>query len=312
MEKKYKGPTGILGFPIAPFTNNGQVDEQALESNVDFLVKEGLGAIFINAGSSEFQSLSTEEYELMLDVTLATTNGKVPVYTGVGGNISAAVKLAELSEAKGAEGYLIMPPYLIHGEQEGLYHYYKTIIESTNLKALLYQRDNAIFTTDTLKKLADFEQVVGFKDGHGDMELNIEISHALRNRLRLMNGMPFAEVTMPSYYSIGFETYSSALSNYLPHISRMFFEALKNQEEDRVSELYQDVILPINQIRKLKKGYAVSLIKAGMEIVGLPVGEVVRAPLVPVEREHYQQLENVINRAFQRYPLADMSEVKKS
>ncbi|MCI4060113.1 dihydrodipicolinate synthase family protein, partial [Bacillus cereus] len=91
-----------------------------------------------------------------------------------------------------------------------------------------------------------------------------------------------AEVTMPAYLPIGFHSYSSAISNYIPHISRMFYDALKNGDDELVKELYQHVILPINDIRKQRKGYAVSLIKAGMEIMGLNVRNTARPPVGPV------------------------------
>lgn len=203
---------------------------------------------------------------------------------------------------KGADGYLILPPYLVHGEQEGLYQYAKTIMESTDLNAILYQRDNAVLSVEQIKRLTECEQLVGVKDGVGNMDLNINLVYTLGDRLGWLNGMPMAEVTMPAYLPIGFHSYSSAISNYIPHISRMFYDALKNGDGELVKELYQHVILPINDIRKQRKGYAVSLIKAGMEIMGLNVRNTARPPVGPVEKEHYQQLEAILKQAVDRFP----------
>ena len=297
-----KAPTGILGFPVAPLNSQGKLDEKALETNIKFLLDEGLEAIFIACGSGEFQSLNTKEYTAMLEVAISVVNGKVPVYTGVGGNLSTALEWARISEEKEADGYLILPPYLIEGEQEGLYNYLKAIIEHTSLNAIVYQRDNAILQLPTLEKLTELNQLVGLKDGHGNMELNIELTQSLGKRLSWLNGMPMAEVTMPVYAPIGFNSYSSAISNYIPHISRMFYNALLSHDHELLSELYQNVILPINDIRKQKKGYAVSLIKAGMEIIGLPVTDTVRPPIVSVDKEHYTQLERILTQAFDQYP----------
>ncbi|MDI5788912.1 dihydrodipicolinate synthase family protein [Bacillus licheniformis] len=126
-------------------------------------------------------------------------------------------------------------------------------------------------TLEQIQRLTDLEQLVGLKDGIGDMALNISLSYTIGDRLGWLNGMPMAEVTMPAYAPIGFTSYSSAISNYIPHISRMFYEALLNGNDRLVKEIYEQVIIPINEIRKLRKGYAVSLIKAGMEIMGLHV-----------------------------------------
>lgn len=302
MTRTRKAPKDILGFPVAPMDQNGRLDEKALAKNIEFLIKNGVSSIFIACGSGEFQSLGKGEYQTMVEVAKSTANGKVPVYTGVGGNLSNAIEQVKLSEDLGADGYLILPPYLIEGEQEGLYQYYKSIVETSDLNAILYQRDNAILQLDTLQRLLDYPQIVGLKDGYGNMELNVELTQTIGNRLDWTNGMPFAEITMAAYYPLGFDTYSSAMSNYLPHISRTYFNALKNGNSELISRLYQDVLLPINRIRKSRKGYAVSLIKAGMEIVGLPVGNAVRPPLIPVEKEHHNRLEKIIQTALEKYP----------
>lgn len=301
-KQECKVPTGILGFPVAPMDANDKIDEKALETNIQFLIDEGLSSIFIGCGAGEFHALGRGEYEKKVEIALSVVKGKVPVYTGVGGNISHAVECAQVSEKLGADGYLILPPYLIEPEQEGLFEYLSTIVGSTGLNAVVYQRDNCVLTLETLKRLVEYPQVVGLKDGLGNMELNIELTQTLGDRLEFMNGMPMAEVTMPAYVNLGFKSYSSAISNYIPHISAMFYDALLNQNKALLHELYQEVILPINRIRRQRKGYAVSLIKAGMEIVGLPVGTKVRAPIVPVEKDHYQQLEQIIKVAFERFP----------
>jgi 5-dehydro-4-deoxyglucarate dehydratase len=303
MERKKRSfPQGIHGFPVSPFNTEGELDVDALKVNIEFLIDNGLQSIFIACGSSEFHAVSNEEYRVMLETAVSVAGGRVPVYSGVGGNITNALQLASISAQVGVDGYLILPPYLVEGEQEGLYNYFKTIAESTDLNAIIYQRDNAIFKLETVLKLVEIPQIIGLKDGYGNMELNIELTQTIRGRLEWFNGMPFAEVTMPIYYALGYRSYSSAMSNYLPHISRLFYHALQNNNQSLLSEIYQEVILPINRIRKQRKGYAVALIKAGMEIVGLPVGKAVRAPFTPVEAEHYAELEKIIQHAFEKYP----------
>ncbi|KKI89687.1 5-dehydro-4-deoxyglucarate dehydratase [Bacillus sp. SA1-12] len=297
-----KAPSGILGFPVAPFTVNNKLDEKLLAQNIQFLLNEGLEAIFVACAAGEYPSLSKEEYEAMVEVAVSVTNGKVPVYTGVGGNIQISLEFAEISAKRGADGYLILPPYLVSGEQSGLADYFKTIAESTELNAIVYQRDQVSLSLETLETLAEIPQVVGVKDGLGNMELNTLLTQTFKQRFGWLNGMPLAEVTMPAYVPLGFNSYSSAISNYIPHISRMFYDAVLNHDQETVDDLYQHVILPINSIRKKRNGYAVSLIKAGMEIMGIPVGQTVRKPIKPVEKEHYAELEVILKQAMDRYP----------
>ncbi|WP_184404165.1 5-dehydro-4-deoxyglucarate dehydratase [Geomicrobium halophilum] len=295
-------PTGISGFPVTPLNENGTIDEKALIANIEFLLAEGLESIFIACGAGEFHNLSTEEFESMVKLAKSVVHEKVPLYTGVGGNITEAVKKAQVSEKHGADGYLILPPYLIDGEQEGIYEYYKAVITSTDLNSILYQRANAVLKADTLERLLNFPQVVGVKDGIGNMELNVELTQRFGSRVGWLNGMPLAEVTMPAYAPLGFNCYSSAISNYIPHISRKFYQALQDGDQQTVNEIYDTVILPINRIRNKRKGYAVALIKAGMEIVGLPVTNTVRPPVTPVEQDHYEELKKVLKKALDKYP----------
>ncbi|MFC4557823.1 5-dehydro-4-deoxyglucarate dehydratase [Virgibacillus kekensis] len=296
-----KAPSGISGFPVTPLNENGTIDENALARNIEFLLEEGLESIFVACGAGEFHNLSKDEFESVVEIGASVVNGRVPFYTGVGGNLSEAIEKAKVSEKHGADGYLILPPYLIDGEQEGIYEYYKAIIKSTDLNAILYQRGNAVVSKETLEKLVEFPQVVALKDGYGNMELNIEFTQTFGDRLGWLNGMPMAEVTMPAYLPLGFNCYSSAISNYIPHISRKFYDALLADDKQTVNEIYEDVILPINRIRKKRKGYAVALIKAGMEIVGLPVKTTVRPPVVPVEKEHYEELKEILENALEKY-----------
>ncbi|WP_100406921.1 5-dehydro-4-deoxyglucarate dehydratase [Bacillus solitudinis] len=299
-----KSPTGILGFPTAPFKENGVLDENALAANIQFLVDEGLSSIFIACGSGEFHAINKSEYQVMVETAVKVVNGKVPIYTGVGGNITTAIELVKLSKDLGADGYLILPPYLIVGEQKGLYNYYKAVIETSELNAIIYQRDNAIFSLETVQRLVDnFPQIVGLKDGYGNMELALEFTQTLGDRIEFLNGMPFAEITMPAYANIGFNSYSSAMSNYIPHISRIYYDALLGGNKELVRQIYVDVMLPLNRIRQARKGYAVSLIKAGMEIMGMDVRGTVRPPVIELEKAHYHQLEAVIKNTLEKYPI---------
>ncbi|MFP3390563.1 5-dehydro-4-deoxyglucarate dehydratase [Brevibacillus sp. SIMBA_040] len=302
MNQQRTSPTGILGFPVAPMDKDRKLDVKGLESNIRFLMDEGLSSIFVACGAGEFHALSNEEYREMVEVAVATTKGKVPLYTGVGGNISHALEQTRISEELGAEGYLILPPYLIDPSPEGLYDYLRLVIESSSLNAIVYHRDNCRLDLEVLEQLIELPQLVGFKDGVGDIELNNELTYSIGERLEWINGMPLAEVTMASYVNLGFRSYSSAISNYIPHISKLFYDALLNQKKELLHDVYQEVILPIHRIRRQKKGYAVSLIKAGMEIVGLPVGTSVRPPVTSVDPEHYRQLERIINVAFEKFP----------
>lgn len=305
-------PIGILGFPVAPLKEDGQLDFNGLEANIDFLLNNGVQSVFVACGAGELHAVTQEEYKEMVETAIKVVGGRVQVYTGVGGNIQHALEQVKISTDAGADGYLILPPYLIDPSQDGLVNYLKAIIESSDLNAIVYQRDKCILTKESLLELCELPQLVGFKDGVGDMEYNTEAVQLIGDRLEWINGMPLAEVTMASYYNLGFRTYSSAISNYIPHISAKYFEALKEGDGKTMHDLLEEVILPIHSIRKRKAGYAVSLIKAGMNIVGLPVSTTVRPPIAPVEQSHYDELKEILTAALEKYPAPATEQVEVS
>ncbi len=84
MSKPANQIKGILGFPVAPFKDNDQLDVQALAANITFLIDGGLDAIYVSAGAGEFQSLTRSEYEAIVEIAVSLSRGKVPVYTASG------------------------------------------------------------------------------------------------------------------------------------------------------------------------------------------------------------------------------------
>src|SRR5207302_736150 len=102
----------------------------------------------------------------------------------------------------------------------------RDIAESASLSVILYHRDNALYSPETVARLARFQNVIGFKDGHGNLEQFGRIVLELGDRLVYMNGMPTAEMTFPAFYALGCRGYSSALSNFAPHVTLRFYDAV--------------------------------------------------------------------------------------
>jgi 5-dehydro-4-deoxyglucarate dehydratase len=120
-----------------------------------------------------------------------------------------------------------------------------------------------------------------------------------------MNGMPTAEMTFPSFYALGCRGYSSALSNFAPHVTLRFHQAVLSGDTGTQREILTGVIEPICRVRDLRKGYAVAYVKAAVNILGLlgPEGAgPVRPPLVDLDADHRAALERVLQQIRERYP----------
>jgi 5-dehydro-4-deoxyglucarate dehydratase len=191
-----------------------------------------------------------------------------------------------------------MPPYLVKGSQAGLIEHYRQVAAATDLEVIVYQRDNVVFTSDTVAELADLPGIAGFKDGRGDLDLMRRIVGTVRRRhgdagLLYFNGMPTAEMSAQAYRAVGVPGYSSAVFCFAPDLALAFFDAYRVGDDATVNRLLDGFWLPYVQLRQQGPEYAVSLVKAGVRLDGVDVG-LVRPPLSEPRPEHIQQLADLI------------------
>lgn len=288
---------GVLFFPVTPFTPTGAVAQDVLAEHVGRGVDAGPGAVFVACGTGEFHALEPREFERVVRVAVDATAGRVPVLAGTGGAVALAEQFAFAAHRAGADGLLLLPPYLVNCPPAGLLRYVRTVAEATPLPMIVYQRNNSVFTPESAVDVATLPTVVGFKDGLGDLDLLQRIVLAVREAVhkpfQFFNGLPTAEMTALAYRSIGVELYSSAVFCFAPEVSLAFYRALVGGDTDTVRLLLTRFYRPLVQLRDTVPGYAVSLVKAGVRLRGLDVGGV-RAPLVDPSAEHVARLKRIL------------------
>ena len=285
---------GLLSFPVTAFTPENEIDIRRYREHVQFMVDAKPGALFACGGTGEFFSLDLNEYKLLVRAAVEQSGGKVPIVAGVGYGTRMACELAQAAEEAGADGIMVMPPYLLLAEQEGLYRHYHVIASTTRLGVILYQRDNAIFQPATVSRLAEIPNVVGFKDGYGDMERLIRIRTAVGDKLLFLNGMPTAELSAQAFYGAGCRTYSSAVFNFVPRIARAFFTAIEAGNEAACQRLLDGFYVPFAELRDRVRGFAVALIKGGLLVTGRGCGGV-RPPLIDPTPQQLEELRAIID-----------------
>lgn len=236
-----------------------------------------------------------EEYRALVKAAVAEAAGRVPVIAGAGYGVKIAIQFVQAAEEAGADGVLVLPPYLLQSEQEGLFAHYLAVAQATRLGVIVYQRDNAIFSPSTARRLTEIPNLIGFKDGHGDMERLTRIRLAVGDRFAFMNGMPTAELSALAFFGLGISSYSSAVFNFVPEISHAFFRALNASDMKGVGHLVETFYRPLAELREKKKGYAIALIKAGVNILKKPVGKV-RPPLVYPSPAEEAELKTIIEK----------------
>jgi 5-dehydro-4-deoxyglucarate dehydratase len=271
---------GLLSFPLTPFTSEGGVNEEVLREHVSRLVDTGATGRFAAGGTGEFFSLSATEYEEVTRICVDEVAGRVPVLGGLGYGVGQALEFAERGVRAGVDGFLVLPPYLIAASQEGLEAHYRGLSERIPRGLIIYQRDNARFEVETVKRLAAIENVIGFKDGVGQTEqIALLVQDLDLDEFLVLNGMPTAELHARNFAAHGVTTYSSALLDFVPEVAVRFNRALLEDDVEALDHLRREFIVPFSRMRARAPGYAVALVKAGARLRGLPVGGV-RAPLV--------------------------------
>ncbi|MEU0373883.1 5-dehydro-4-deoxyglucarate dehydratase [Streptomyces sp. NPDC006283] len=289
---------GPLFFPVTAYGPDGDLDLEAFRAHVTRGVDAGAAAVFACCGTGEFHALTPEEFRDCVAAAVEVTSGRVPVLAGTGYGTALAAQYARIAEEAGADGLLALPPYLVVADQTGLVRHYTHLAAATSLDVIVYQRDNAVFTPETVVELARVEKIIGLKDGLGDLDLMQRIVSAVRREVPerdflYFNGLPTAELTALAYRGIGIILYSSAVFAFAPDIALAFHRALTTGDDKTVGRLLDGFFVPLVELRNEGRGYAVSLVKAGVRLEGLDVGEV-RPPLTEPADRHTEELAALI------------------
>jgi 5-dehydro-4-deoxyglucarate dehydratase len=285
---------GLLSFPVTHFDQTGEFDEVPYRKHISWMLESGPAALFAAGGTGEFFSLTLSDFSRVVGAAVSEAEGKVPVLAGCGYGTRTAIQFARAAEEAGADGLLLFPPYLVNADQAGIVAHAEAVCASTRLGVIFYNRDNAILNESGLEQLCDrCPNLMGFKDGHGDIELMTRIRARLGDRLVYIGGLPTAETFALPYLEIGVTTYSSAIFNFLPRFALQFYGAVRRRDRASVFSMLREFVLPYIAIRGRRKGYAVSIVKAGMKAIGRSAGPV-RPPLVDLGPAELDELKTLI------------------
>jgi 5-dehydro-4-deoxyglucarate dehydratase len=285
---------GLLAFPVTHFTASGEFNEAPYCAHIEDLLKYDPAGLFAAGGTGEFFSLTLAEFGRVISAAVDATGRTAPVIAGAGYGTEMAIEFARSAQAAGADGLLVLPHYLLQVEQEGLYRHIASICRSVDIGVVVYNRDNCIFSVQTLERLVEAcPNLIGFKDGAGNIEHLVAVRQRLGDRVVYVGGMPTAEIFAVPYKGIGFHTYSSAVFNFLPGMARRFFDAVRTDDRKTTDNLLRDFFLPYLALRNRRRGYAVSIVKAGMRLTGRAAGPV-RPPLTDLSESEEAELSVLI------------------
>jgi len=288
--------SGLLSFPVTDFDEHGDFSPDAYAQRLDWLAPYGASALFAAGGTGELFSLEPGEYGEVVRVAVETCRGRVPIIAGAGGGTRLAIAYAREAERLGAAGILLLPHYLTEAPQEGIAAHVEAVCRALRIGVIVYNRSVSRFTPETLERLAErCPNLIGFKDGVGDIEQMVAVRRRVGDRLAYLGGLPTAEVYAEAYKAMGVPVYSSAVFNFIPRTALQFCEAVARDDRATTGRLLDDFFLPYLRIRNRRQGYAVSIVKAGVRLIGRSAGPV-RPPLTDLTPAELGELDVLIDR----------------
>lgn len=217
---------GCLTALVTPF-RDGKVDFDRLVKLIDWQIEQGIDGIVAVGTTGESATLDAEEHIAVVAAAVKAVRGRVPVVAGAGGNATTeALELTRASEAVGADALLHVTPYYNRPNQEGLFRHFEAIAKSTKLPIILYNvptRTSCDLLTDTVVRLADFDNVVGIKDATGNLVRGSELIARVGDRLAVLSG---DDGTAFPLYAVGARGVISVVSNVAPRAMSDMWDAV--------------------------------------------------------------------------------------
>ena len=285
--------SGVIGFPVTPFQKDLSLDVEGLRRNVQFMARHPICSLVAAGGTGELYSLTPAEHRVVVETSVQESSS-IPVIAGVGYHPHLAIEQTQQAQAAGAAGILMFPPYYTNAHDDGLLEYYAAIAASTSLGCLIYSRDWVNLTSSMVERLANrIPNLIALKDGQGDIRRLQTIKARLGDRLHWIGGI--GDDLIPGYYALGIRCYTSSITNIAPKLSLQLHDRASALDSASLTRLMNNYVVPLYNIRSRKRGYEVSVMKAAMQILGMPAGPV-RPPLVWVRPEEEKEIESLMDR----------------
>ena len=294
IELKKVMESGLLSFPLTDFDAGLRFSPKPYAERLEWLMPYGASALFAAGGTGEFFSLEPDEFSDVIKVAVDTCRGRMPIIAGAGGGTTLAIQYAQEAERQGAQGLLLLPHYLTEASQEGLVAHVQAVCRSTKLGVIVYNRGAARYAPETIANIVDTcPNVIGYKDGVGDIEHFVSVRRKLGDRVAYLGGLPTAELFAGAYRAMGCPVYSSAVFNFIPRTAIEFYNAHAAGDTKTTDRLIDQFFLPYVAIRNKGQGYAVSIVKAGATVVGHGAGPV-RPPLSELKSSEVEELRALV------------------
>ena len=278
---------------VTPFRSDGSIDEMALRQLVRWQVESGIDLLVPCGTTGETPTLTHEEWLRVIDLTIETAQGRVPIMAGATSNNTrdAVAKAKEASERPGVNFILSATPYYNKPTQDGIYQHFRAIADASEKPILLYNiagRTGTNIETPTLRRLAEIPNIIGVKEASSNISQIAEVCATMPEDFLVFSG---DDAITLAVIGLGGAGIISVVSNEIPaEMTRMTQAALSNKWD--VARSIFRKYLPLMQANFLESNPIPA--KAVLSMMGR-IEEVYRLPLVPMRPENRMKLEKVVS-----------------
>ncbi len=277
---------------VTPFID-GQVDEQGLIDLIEFHIANGTNGIVPCGTTGESATLSHEEHHRVVELTVKTVNGRVPVVAGSGSNsTSEAINLTRHAKDAGVDGVLMVSPYYNKPSQEGLYQHYKAVAEAVDVPIILYNvpsRTSSNILPQTVARLAQINNIVGIKEATADLNQISEVIRLCPADFSVLSGDDFT--SMPTVL-IGGTGVISVTSNVAPRDMAEMMEAALAGDVAKAKQMHYK-LFPLMQAMFYDTNPVPA--KKSLELMGKIKSGTPRLPLCSIDDDSMARLKGALS-----------------
>jgi len=282
---------GSMVALVTPF-RDGELDVPTLQKLVEFHVRGGTSALVPCGTTGESATLSHEEHEQVIEMTLQSARGRIPVIAGTGSNnTQEALRLTRHAQKAGADAALLISPYYNRPTQEGLYQHFRAVAEAVSIPIVVYNiasRTGVNVEPETFARLAKIRNIVGVKEASGSLEQMSRIQQVCGRRFALISGDD--ALTLP-VLAVGGTGVISVAANLVPGPVARLIRAFEKGRLSEARRLHYH-LLPLIKAMFIETNPIP--VKTAMGLAGLLPDAGLRLPLTPLSPANLARLRDVL------------------
>lgn len=262
---------GIMTALITPLHEDGRVDEQQLRELVRLQINNQVNSLLVLGGTGEYAALSNDERKRAIDIVVNETNKKIPVAVGIlSTGLGDAIEIGQYAKAAGAEAILVVTPYYVIPNQQGIIDYYKKLDKAVDMPMLIYNipyRTGVNALPETVEKLVEeIPNIIGIKECEPSFNQFTDLIRRVGDKITVLSGDEFLAVTEFIY---GAKGAIMATANLIPDVWVKMWNLVN---EGKIEEAVNMNIEYYPLFKAIFKETNPGPLKEALKMAGLPAG----------------------------------------